>query len=90
MVQVSIPCWKLTCLLMPHMFNNIHQGLKIAGPGVSRHSGRQLTHTITGKEACTGTANIDTNLGAFWSVFRMLSGWTWDREAEGFVHVCNS
>lgn len=74
---------------MPHMLATIHQGLKIAGPGVSRHSERQLTHTITGRQACSGTANIDTDLWAFWCVFRTLSGETWDREAEGFLHMCN-
>lgn len=44
--------------------------------------GRQLTHTITGREACAGTANIDTDLWAFCCVFGRLSGeilggWGW-------------
>lgn len=53
-------------LLMPHMLANVCRGLKIAQPGVSRQSGRQVQggHSATlewgGSLACTGTTNIDT------------------------------
>lgn len=62
----------LTCLLVAYMLANIYEVLKIAGPGVSRHSDieGQLSHTRTSRKACTGTANIGTDLWVFWCVLR--------------------
>lgn len=77
---------------MPHMLNNIRHGLKIARPGVVQAVwqagiGRQLTHTITSRAVCTGTANIDTVLVGVLVCFQDVDGEI--RDEEGFLYVCS-
>lgn len=77
---------------MPHMLNNIRHGLKIARPGVVQAVwqagiGRQLTHTITSRAVCTGTANIDTVLVGVLVCFQDVDGEIGDE--EGFLYVCS-
>lgn len=94
MVRVSVPVWYAH--LSPHALH-VSQYPSRFKDSMARGElaawqagiGRQLAHTITGREACTGTANIDIVLVGVLVCFQDVDDEMWDGECERFLHGCN-
>lgn len=75
-VQASVPGWHAHLSHLPsHVSHYFLSSLKKELGLILAGTWRQLTHTITGKEAWTGTANIDSDLWAFCCVFQDADWW---------------
>lgn len=74
--------------LPPNTSRVTSRPVKIAGAVVRQQSEMAFTHTLTGSLVSSGTANIDTDLRLFGSVFRTRSGETVGE--DGSFYMCSS
>lgn len=72
--------------LPPNTSRVTSRPVKIAGAVVRQQSEMAFTHTLTGSLVSSGTANIDTDLRLFGSVFRTRSGETVGE--DGSFYMC--